>query len=80
MYRWSNRANVKWTLTQRPFEADKFIVGTDCPYYNDGHTVATINIDNKGKVVSIAGPWNEIYRKVSSNGDQVQEPEPAAAA
>ena len=80
MYRWSNRANVSWTLTQRPFEANKFIVGTDCPYYKDGHTVATLNLSNEGKVVSISGPWNEIYGKVSSSLNQIAEPQPVAAA
>ena len=33
VYRWQNRANVKWTLTQKPNEPTKFEVGTDCPYH-----------------------------------------------
>merc|ERR1712051_559069 len=61
VYRWSNRAGVKWTLTKK--SDTKFEVGKDCPYHNSGHTEATLKLNDEGKAVSISGPWNEIYIK-----------------
>ena len=61
IFRWTNKAGVKWTLTKK--SDTKFAVGTDCPYYRTGHKEATLKLNDEGKVVSIAGPWNEIYMK-----------------
>ena len=61
VYRWSNRAGVKWTLTKK--SDTKFEVGKDCPYHKSGHTEATLKLNDEGKAVSISGPWNEIYMK-----------------
>ena len=61
VYRWSNRAGVKWTLTKK--SDTKFEVGKDCPYHKTGHTEATLKLNDEGKAVSISGPWNEIYIK-----------------
>jgi hypothetical protein len=66
--KWTNRANVSWTLT---LTADKDIlnVGDKCPFYhfNDGkqqtnYTEAAI-VRNGSKVTGIMGPWNELYSK-----------------
>ena len=61
VYRWSNRAGVKWTLTKK--SDTKFEVGKDCPYHKTGHTEATLKLNEDGKAVSISGPWNEVYIK-----------------
>ena len=44
-YRWTNRAGVEWTLTERMDDPDHLDVGTDCPYYESGHTVAELRRD-----------------------------------
>ena len=62
LYRWKNRAGVEWTLTQNPNESTKFAVSAHCPYYNAGHTEATVTLVGLS-VVSISGPHNEIYMK-----------------
>ena len=61
VFRWTNRAGVKWTLTKK--SDTKYAVGNDCPYFNSGHKEATLKLDDNGKAVSISGPWNEIYIK-----------------
>lgn len=38
-------------------------MGEDCPYFSAGYTEAELKFDDSGKVVAIAGPWNEIYEK-----------------
>ena len=60
-YTWKKHANVQWTLypTENQLE---LTVGTDCPYYSIGYTLA--KIDEKG----IYGPGNELYaRKLPKN-------------
>ena len=62
-YMWKNKAGINWTLTKKPNSPDKLIVGPDCPYFISGYTEATLKFDGHGKVISISGPWNEIYSK-----------------
>ena len=38
-YIWKNAAGVQWSLYPRT--EDTLTVGTDCPYYSGGHTIAT---------------------------------------
>ena len=72
VYKWSNRAGVKWTLTKK--SDTKFAVGKDCPYFNSGHKEATLKLNDDGKAVSISGPWNEVYIKQQPKA----APKPAA--
>ena len=60
-FQWTNKAGVKWTLTKTD-SPNKLTVGEDCPYYSSGYTEAELKFA-EGKVVAIAGPWNEIYTK-----------------
>jgi len=60
VFTWENRAGVKWTLTQLGASKD-FDVGTDCPYYATGYTVATAKFDNSGNMVAITGPGGYQY-------------------
>jgi hypothetical protein len=41
-------------------QIDYFNVGTDCPYYDSGHTQAQVSYTG-GQISSIAGPWDEPY-------------------
>ena len=60
-FQWTNKAGVKWTLTKTD-SPNKLKVGEDCPYHSSGYTEAELRFAD-GKVVAIAGPWNEIYSK-----------------
>jgi hypothetical protein len=33
-YRWTNRAGVSWSLTERADDPEHLDVGEDCPYFN----------------------------------------------
>jgi len=63
VFTWENRAGVKWTLTQLggTRASNDFDVGTDCPYYATGYTVATAKFDNSGNMVAITGPGGYQY-------------------
>lgn len=56
-YKWTNRAGVTWSLYPRG-KNDSLEVGTDCPYYNDGHTEAAFTKEG------VYGPWKEFYDRV----------------
>ena len=43
-----------------------FTVGTDCPYYDDGYTVADLQYGSDGNVETIFGPWNVPYTYMGS--------------
>jgi len=61
-YVWNNKAGASWSLAavMSGDKIDYFIVGTDCPYYDSGHTQAQLSYDGEA-ISSIAGPWNEPY-------------------
>ena len=54
-YTWKNRAGVSWTLY--PKSSSELRVGTDCPYYKNGHKVARFTS------VGVYGPWGELYER-----------------
>ncbi|NET44765.1 hypothetical protein [Okeania sp. SIO2B3] len=58
---WRNRAGRTWTL-QTTKNREILKVGKDCPYFDDGHTTATVIWDGN-QVSGILGPWNELYEK-----------------
>eukprot|EP00928_Gymnodinium_smaydae_P050256 TRINITY_DN33831_c0_g1_i1.p1 TRINITY_DN33831_c0_g1~~TRINITY_DN33831_c0_g1_i1.p1 ORF type:complete len:605 (+),score=81.38 TRINITY_DN33831_c0_g1_i1:99-1913(+) len=62
---WSNRAGVSWTLTASCDCPPSLLVGTDCPYWPDGHHKCDVKLDDKGCVEGIFGPWGEFYRRVT---------------
>ncbi len=58
---WTNRAGATWTLTLTD-DRTKLAVGRDCPYYNDGHTICTVEFTSDGNTVTaLLGPGNERY-------------------
>ena len=59
--KWSNRACVSWTLSLTEDKA-KLDVGSDCPYFKDGHKQVTI-VWERGQVSGLTGPWDELYSK-----------------
>ena len=67
-FKWTNKAGASWTLTQsasdKRGQPTQFNVGTDCQYYFDGYKMATVNYGPNGNLLSISGPWNEIYNHV----------------
>jgi len=42
-------------------------VSSRCPYYNHGYKEAKLIFDDDDKVIKIAGPWGELYKKTSDN-------------
>ena len=62
-YKWNNKAGVQWSLTavMNGAQIDYFAVGTDCPYYDSGHTQAQLSYESGDQISAIAGPWNEPY-------------------
>ncbi len=55
--------NIKmshYEVLYRFYEAEILKVGKDCPYFDDGHTTATVIWDGN-QVLGILGPWNEGY-------------------
>lgn len=66
VFSWTNRAGVSWTLTQKALSPAQFEVGTDCPYYSQGYTVATAKLDANGEVVGLSGPSGELYDKLGA--------------
>jgi len=66
IYKWTNRANVSWTLTQDSEDPKHFHVGEECYYYkNGGHTVAEVILNENSEVTGILGPYNVLYTKVN---------------
>lgn len=61
VYRWSDRAGASWELFANPNSLDKLDVDTECPYYNDGHTQATLLFDADGDLYAITGPYDNVY-------------------
>ena len=65
-YKWTNRAGVVWSLTAKYDSSDglliAFDVGSDCPYYDDGHTLARVSYDDDGKMNGVYGPGDEFYK------------------
>ena len=55
-YIWRNRAGRSWSLYATEKE-NELRVGTDCPYYKSGYTIAKVNY--KG----IYGVGNELYSR-----------------
>ena len=54
VYRWKNRDGATWTLTAKnPDSPEKLEVSEDCPYYENGHTEATLKFDADGNVYAI---------------------------
>ena len=51
---------TKRDVLYRFYEAEILKVGKDCPYFDDGHTTATVIWDGN-QVLGILGPWNEGY-------------------
>jgi len=71
---WSNRAGVTWTLTPS-FDADgiaKLLVGAECPYFDDGHQVCELDLDDSGHVVGVLGPQQELYSRSSFESGLVE--------
>ena len=64
---WKNKANVSWTLTKIETSTTLFKVSEDCPYFNNGHTTAMLELDANGAVTGIHGPWNELYTKTGDS-------------
>ncbi len=58
--KWTNAANVSWTLTMAG-SPSTLSVGTDCPYFAEGYTTATVKFDAAGKVSGIVGPNGDLY-------------------
>ena len=52
-----------WDLTANPDDALSLFVGKECPYYQEGHKEARIEIDGQGEIVGINGPGDEFYTK-----------------
>jgi hypothetical protein len=71
VYTWKNRAGAEWTLKQA-WELG-LEVAPDCPYYDDGHKEAFVDMDWNGDVIAIHGPWNEIYLKQNKTVDEETE-------
>ena len=61
--KWSNLANVTWTLYGSG-QSGELEVGSDCPYFKDGHTQCKLVQDPAGNVIAVMGPWNERYDRV----------------
>ena len=62
VYRWTNRADVSWTLTADDPESPlKLAVGEECPYYEKGFKEATFKYDADGNVYAITGPSDKIF-------------------
>ena len=58
---WKNTAGVIWTLSLTE-DRTRLAVGTNCPYYNDGHTICTVvYATHANTVAALLGPWNERY-------------------
>lgn len=55
-YIWTNRAGRIWSMYATEKE-DELRVGTDCPYYNAGYTVAKVSY------AGIYGVGNELYSR-----------------
>jgi len=76
IFEWKNRAGVSWTLApnmnflDQPHNAGvrigDFDVGTNCPYYNDGHKNADLKYNANGTLYNVKGPWGEVYNHVIS--------------
>ena len=55
-YTWKNKANRQWTLYPSSVE-NVLKVGTDCPYYKNGHVTATFTTNG------VLGPHGELYTR-----------------
>jgi len=75
-FRWSNRAGVSWPLTCDRIENDSLSVGSECPYFSDGHVRCKVE-RARGRIVALFGPWGERYDRCS-DADQHDEEEAAA--
>lgn len=68
---WTNRAGVEWSLYAHYDESGMlsyFDVGQDCPYFDDGHTMAEVEYDwEEGTLLAIYGPWGEKYTYQGKN-------------
>jgi hypothetical protein len=58
--KWTNAANVSWTLTLGA-NPSTLVVGSDCPYYANGYTTAAVKFDAAGKVSGIVGPDGQVF-------------------
>ncbi|NES06803.1 MAG: hypothetical protein F6K22_30695 [Okeania sp. SIO2F4] len=56
---WKNRVGITWTLHATKHR-EILKVGKDCPYFDHGHTTATVIWDGN-QVLGILGPWNKRY-------------------
>merc|ERR1712051_434031 len=56
-----------WTLTMKQGSNDTLLVGKECPYWKSGFKEAKVTFE-AGKVVAIAGPHGEIYKKTDGSG------------
>lgn len=59
-FTWTNRAGVSWNLT-RIGNSGNFTVGQECPYHDNGYTVAEAVLDDAGTVEYVKGPGGERY-------------------
>jgi hypothetical protein len=69
--KWTNRANVSWTLRTTDDKNTLVVIGSPYAEYADvAHSTATVTYDLNGVVTSITGPDDEPYGRVSafSNG------------
>ena len=39
-------------------------VKKSCPYYEDGHKYAEVQLDDQGRVSGILGPHDELYTRI----------------
>merc|ERR1712061_406796 len=39
----------------------KFLVATDCPYFDRGHQLCLVQRDVTGRVIGVSGPHEELY-------------------
>jgi hypothetical protein len=64
-FKWTNKAGVSWTLTLQggqDLHSSTILldVGSDCPYFKQGYTVA--KLIRKENETILLGPGNEEYR------------------
>ncbi|KAF1832822.1 hypothetical protein BDW02DRAFT_599588 [Decorospora gaudefroyi] len=68
-YKWSNKAGVAWKLAREKGRKEVFGVGKECPYYDDGYTMAKVETRMQPGGVKMAtaihGPWDEVYTRKS---------------